>query len=103
MKKFLIRNLTFIVFLLSMSAHAEPIIPLGMCPEEGQLSVLISELMESESPSTAGFAHALLPQDVNGDGYACAVFRCSPCPPNAKVCNEVCNWTGPLSDNDVPF
>ena len=97
------RKSAFIVLLVAISAPSMASVPIGMCPEEGQFSVFIPDLMESDSPSWAGFAHALLPQDANGDGYACAVYRCTPCPPNAKTCNQVCNWTGPLADNDVLF
>ena len=103
MNKFLNRKSAFIVLFVSMSAPSLASVPLGTCPDLGQISVFIPELMESDSPSWAGFAYALLPRDANGDGYACAVYRCTPCPPNAQKCNQVCNWTGPLSDNDVPF
>jgi hypothetical protein len=74
--------------------------PLGMCPEESPSLMNIAEMMQSDTPSYAGFAYALLQQDANGDGYACALYRCSPCPPKAQFCHEVCNPTGPLSDND---
>ena len=98
MSKILLRKFAFIILLVSMSAPSIAT-PLGACPDGAGL-VDISLLMNSGGQPAAGFSYALLAKDANGDGYACAVFRCTLCPPKAQRCNLVCNYSGPLSDND---
>jgi hypothetical protein len=98
MNKILVRKFAFIILLVSMSAPSMAT-PFGDCPE-GTGLVDISQLMNSGGQPAAGFSYALLAQDANGDGYACALFRCALCPPKAQRCNLVCTWSGPLSDND---
>ena len=99
LKKFALVALSFFMLAPSMANN----IPVGMCPEQNQYLILISDYLAYESGYLFGFAHVLLTKDINGDGYACAVYRCNPCPPNAKVCNEVCTFTVPITDNDAPF
>ena len=100
MSKILLRKFAFIVLLISMSATSVASEPMGMCPDESPSLVNIVDMLESGSPSYAGIAHGLLQQDVNGDGYACALFKCTLCPPNAHHCVLICNYRGPFSDND---
>lgn len=99
MNKILIKAFASFVLLVFMSAPTMASIPLGECPE-GRPPIDISLFINSETPGMVGFGYALLAKDANGDGYACALFRCAPCPPNAQRCNLVCTWSGPLSDND---
>jgi hypothetical protein len=43
------------------------------------------------------FAHA----DQNEDGYICTpTYSCTVCPPNAQRCTLVCNFIGPVRDNE---
>jgi len=87
---------------------SEPVVaaePVGACPTfNNQLTALvyIADLQQSNStPAEKGWARVLTKMDENQDGYACALVRCTPCPPTAQRCNIRCEFVGPPMDNDV--
>jgi hypothetical protein len=53
---------------------------------------------ESPEWEDQGWMARFIQADDNEDGWVCATYRCTMCPPKAKRCNLVCHWIGPVTD-----
>lgn len=76
----------------------------GVCPDgpNVQMSCIsIDELADYSIPAMSSKASALYQVDINGDGYACAVFTCTLCPVTAPFCHQQCIVRGPFADNII--
>jgi len=75
--------------------------PVGTCPDTSSSLIEIANLMQAPEKHLSQKAYILLKWDSNGDGYACANFKCTLCPINAPYCHQHCSVYGPFSDNDL--